>query len=904
MEIFLLVIIILLMVISQSSRNTKMSSLEEKLSGIEKYLKSLHLSQLTEHNRKKEEVKKETRKAAQVVTPPVVVPPLVVPPPVPPVIVPEVIVPPVVPPPVVPEQVVPPVVMPQAIIPPFMPVALILPVREGKNILSQKFVLPFKMAKKKNVKEQPVKEQPVKIMQEEKPPVKVQPPVKPLQPLAPQESWYDTFRKNNPDLEKFIGENILSKVAITILVIGIAFFVKYAIDKDWINETARVGIGILCGGIVLAFAHSLHKKFAAFSSVLVAGGISIFYFTIGFAFHQYHLFSQTTAFIIMLVITGFSVFISIAYDRIELAALSLVGGFATPFMVSTGQGNYQVLFIYVLILDAGMLVLAYLRRWNLINIMTYCFTMVLYISWLETKVIGAVNGPYMGALIFGAAFYIIFILMNIVNNVKEKRQFGALELSILISNTFLYFGEGLHILNNYHPEAKGVFSASLAVFNLICSWLLFKKFKADKKLVYMMIGLTLTFITVSVPIQLHGNYITLVWAFESVMLIWLAQRSKINLYRLTSILITILMFVSLFMDWAAAYSMYHVNEGTMNIIFNKGCLTGIFSALCLAAIGLLLKKETRSGEAIVQPKLLDIEFNPRNYAIFMDIAAVVVLYISGMFELVYQLNERTDGKIAFSIILCAYHLVFLSVFNFVLPRSKHRYVDVFLYYFNAASIAVFVLGFAILPIGDFKENIIGAQVNYSGFLFHYVNLAAVIFLAMRMQRLLHKKVIAAPVNPAVYSAIISIAIVYVCSIELVLHVVHLTMRHVTDFTTNHVILKLSEFSMVTVDVFKIGFPILWGLLAFAFLSFGMRRHNKTFRISGLLLIAVIVVKLFTYDIKDASEAGKIVAFIILGVVLLIISFMYQKIKALLIDDSKKKEGAESGTEDKINIPGL
>jgi uncharacterized membrane protein len=68
----------------------------------------------------------------------------------------------------------------------------------------------------------------------------------------------------------------------------------------------------------------------------------------------------------------------------------------------------------------------------------------------------------------------------------------------------------------------------------------------------------------------------------------------------------------------------------------------------------------------------------------------------------------------------------------------------------------------------------------------------------------------------------------------------------------------------------------------------MKRSNKTFRIISLLLIALILLKLFTYDIKDASEAGKIVAFIILGVVLLIISFMYQKIKALLLDDTKDK----------------
>jgi uncharacterized membrane protein len=370
-----------------------------------------------------------------------------------------------------------------------------------------------------------------------------------VKPLVPKESWYSKFRKKNPDLEKFIGENIVSKIGIAILVIGIAFFVKYAIDKEWINEIARSGIGILCGGIVLGFAHRLRANFKAFSSVLVAGGISIFYFTIGIAFHQYHLFNQTTAFVIMLVITGFSVFISIVYNRVELAALSIVGGFATPFMVSTGQGNYQILFTYILILDIGMLVLAYLRKWSLINILAYCFTMLLYFIWLQVKVIGQVNAPYKGALIFGAIFYFVFVLMNIINNIKEKRKFAALELSILISNTFLFFGAGMQILGYYHPELKGIFSLLLALFNLACSFLLFKKYKADVKLVYLMIGLALTFITIAAPVQLQGNYITLFWALESVLLIWLAQKSGIILFRFASVIITFLMGLSLLMDW-------------------------------------------------------------------------------------------------------------------------------------------------------------------------------------------------------------------------------------------------------------------------------------------------------------------------------------------------------------------
>ena len=74
----------------------------------------------------------------------------------------------------------------------------------------------------------------------------------------------------------------------------------------------------------MGVAHRLKENYKAFSSVFVAGAISIFYFTIGIAFHDYHLFNQATAFIIMVVITIFSAFVSVSYDRKELAVLSLI----------------------------------------------------------------------------------------------------------------------------------------------------------------------------------------------------------------------------------------------------------------------------------------------------------------------------------------------------------------------------------------------------------------------------------------------------------------------------------------------------------------------------------------------------------------------------------------------------
>ncbi|MBL7913083.1 MAG: DUF2339 domain-containing protein [Bacteroidia bacterium] len=820
MEIVLLLVVILLLVLFHLNKNAKLKKTEERLTNIENYLKAVKFSQApkttTQTTTTTETVKEE------------------------------------------PEKVVPPVkttiVPPKIIEPPVVKDEIPPPVKEVEKVVVNQ--------------NEPIK---VEVNQPQKQPVK---------PVVPKEGWYSKFRKNNPDLEKFIGENIVSKIAITILVISIAMFVKFAIDENWINEIARVGIGILCGGIVLGFAHYLRKNFKAFSSVLVAGGISIFYFTIGIAFHQYHIFDQTTAFIIMLLITAFSVFISIIYDRVELAALSIIGGFATPFMVSTGQGNYQVLFTYILILDIGMLALAYMRKWNLINIMAYCFTMILYFGWLQTKCIGQVNAPYKGAIIFAAIFYTVFVLMNIINNIKEKRKFAALDLSILISNTFLFFGAGMQILNYYHHELQGIFCVLLAGFNLICSFLLYKKFKADVKLVYLMIGLTLTFITIAAPVQLHGNYITLFWALEAVLLIWLAQKSQIVLFRFASVIISFLMCISLFMDWVSVYGSYH--EESVKILLNKAFITGIVSSLSLLAVALLLRKESETV------KYLGIPFNPKNYAAVLKVGFIVLLYITGLLEVGYQVSEWFSGSLNVAILIHVYHILFLAILNLAAIKLQNKGTQVTLYIFNFVSLAVFLLGFAWLPIAEFTDQLLTPEMYNVGFIFHYVSIAAVVFIGFRMYKMIHKKDPFISNTRVLNSILSSVAIVYLASVELILHVLKLNLINVFNSNDYEYTSKLMEIDSVETHVVKIGFPILWGILAFVFLFVGMKKYNKTFRVMSLVLIAITLIKLFAYDINNASQAGKIIAFFILGIVLLIIAFMYQKIKALLLDDGKDK----------------
>ena len=88
---------------------------------------------------------------------------------------------------------------------------------------------------------------------------------------------------------------------------------------------------------------------------------------------------------------------------------------------------------------------------------------------------------------------------------------------------------------------------------------------------------------------------------------------------------------------------------------------------------------------------------------------------------------------------------------------------------------------------------------------------------------------------------------------------------------------------------KTGLPVIWGLSSFVIMWLGMNYKDRTLRIVSLSLFSLTLAKLFLFDIRNIPAAGKIVAFFCLGVLLLIVSFMYQKVKKIIIADEKQPE---------------
>lgn len=699
-------------------------------------------------------------------------------------------------------------------------------------------------------------------------------------PYIPEKSWWDGFKERNPDLEKFIGENLINKIGVLILVLGISYFVKYAIDRDWINEPARVGVGILAGAIVLGFAHRLRKNFKPFSSVLVAGAIAIFYFTIAIAFHDYHLFSQTTAFVIMVGITGFSSFIALSYDRLELAILTLIGGFAVPFIVSTGEGNYVVLFTYIMILDAGILAIAYFKKWQVLNLLSFIFTMLLFAGWMN-KDINTEHPHYMGILGFSAGFYFLFTVMTMIHNLRRGGAFSGAELGMVVSNTFIFYGIGLIALDGWHPELKGGFTAVVAVFNILYALILFRKFGADRTAVYLLIGMALTFITLAVPVQFAGHNITLFWSAEMVVLMWLGKKSGMVNYRLASVAVLVLASVSLLMDWVQVYQ-----NGTQEIapVFNWVAATGIFYIGALVSLHFMLRKEE---DAPLEWK--GLATNPVAFSRLCLILAAIAGYFAGLQETTHASYIWVFGNGSKDAFPALFHLLYTTLICLAIRNGNDKKLSQVVQTLCSVNIVFYTFWFSRMAFIENAEFLASESGQRIAFILHYVSLAIVIGNAWLLYGEAKRYAESIFRHPG-FLWIGTFFAVWTASSELMLHALVISGLPYAEIAgpSMEIVAQARTADNIENQVIRTGFPILWGLLAFALLIAGIRRNLRTLRIISLTLLGITIVKLFAFDIRNASETGKIIAFILLGVLILVISFVYQKIKKLVIDNQQKE----------------
>ncbi|MBM4081950.1 MAG: DUF2339 domain-containing protein, partial [Planctomycetes bacterium] len=239
------------------------------------------------------------------------------------------------------------------------------------------------------------------------------PPQRPPEPIAPGTEWWAKFQETLRTMtwaqfEEIVGKRWMTWVGVLALFLSAGFFVKYALDRQWMGDRARVALEIGFGIAVLALGeHFVRKKMTALGQGLLGGGLAILYVTLFAAFGHYKVIQQTAAFGSMVVVTAVGMWLAVRHDAVPVSFLAVLGGLLTPVMVSTGRDARDALFSYLLLLDVGVLGVAFFRRWRTLDILTFIGTWVLFAGWFREFYYPSAIRP---TLLWLGGFYAVFLI--------------------------------------------------------------------------------------------------------------------------------------------------------------------------------------------------------------------------------------------------------------------------------------------------------------------------------------------------------------------------------------------------------------------------------------------------------------------------------------------------------------
>src|SRR6185503_14920482 len=230
-------------------------------------------------------------------------------------------------------------------------------------------------------------------------------------PPAPAELPLPPPVREPPRLETKVGLAWVNRIGAVTLALGVAFAFKYAVDSQWIGPAGRVALGVLAGLAALAAADRTWRGGQKTYAQGIAGlGIAILYLSFYASFGFYHLLESGFAFILMVVTTAMAGALALRYDAPAIAALGLLGGYATPLLLSTGEDRPWTLFSYVLILNLGALAAARFRKWRSLEALAFVATIILYGGWMADRFKPEKQTV---AALFGFLYYGMFAISEI-----------------------------------------------------------------------------------------------------------------------------------------------------------------------------------------------------------------------------------------------------------------------------------------------------------------------------------------------------------------------------------------------------------------------------------------------------------------------------------------------------------
>jgi uncharacterized membrane protein len=453
-------------------------------------------------------------------------------------------------------------------------------------------------------------------------------PPSPPQPNFQLNPISASAREDHSDLEKKIGQYWLNRIGIAAMLIGVSYFIKYAFENNWIGPGGRIAIGMLAGIALVMWSERFRAAgHVAFSYSLKAVGIGALYLSLWGAFQVYRLIPSAAAFLAMIMVTAATIVMALSQDAEILASFAMIGGFATPLLLSTGQDHEAVLFSYVALLDIAILAMAIVKPWRRLLWGSFAGTIILYVGWYSSFY-RTYYSDYSGnqrplTVFFAALFAAIFAAVPLATRYERSTKFAGPSLTLILLpllNAAVFFLQ-LYAMYEREPVTLTWFALALGAVYLGIGAAFKKRFPGEDTtfLNLLHVAIAIAFITIAIPLKLDAQWITNGWLIESAVLLWISARTKVNFLRHLAVAALVLgIFRLLFYD--------HFRAETL--VFNARFATYAIAVAVLGGIAYFGKRQASARELP-----------------FLQLA-VVTLNLLALIALTWEASDYFDRQLA------------------------------------------------------------------------------------------------------------------------------------------------------------------------------------------------------------------------------------------------------------------
>jgi uncharacterized membrane protein len=677
----------------------------------------------------------------------------------------------------------------------------------------------------------------------------------------------EELRPRGVSMEFAIASTWLLRLGVLILVMSIGFFLKYSIDRDLIGPYGRVGLAILVGiGMVGGGTRLLGGKYQPFGLGLIGGGFAALYFAAFAAFHFYHIVTDVKLALAMMVfITCCAGALAVVCDSMLVAILASLGGYGTPIMLSAGIVNFPGLFSYVLLLGLGVLGISYKKNWHLLNYLSFVCTYILFFGSLRAYQVE----NFWEVMPFLTAFFVLFSTMVFLFHLVTGARSTLLEPISLLVNAGIYFAVSYQLISEaYESRWIAAVTLGVAAFYTAHVWYCLVARILDRELLFSFVGLATFFLAVTFPLILSSEWITVSWAIQAFVMLWIAGKLRSEFLRHAAYLLYLIVIGRLcIIDLPQQYGGAAANDAHIldyaRIMLPRVVTIGIPIA-SLAGAFWLLKSPAPAASVAVDRAHDMAQWVRDRWVIRASILAVAVL---AFVALHLELN-RTFGDLYEPLRLPILSILWTAMCGLLLYEYLNDRNRVFLGLLVIFACVLIGKLFAFdLPHWDLQESMTYGRDSYP-FLevaMRLLDFGAIVgFLFIGFRLLADDAGKDAPVARR-----------FCGSMALVLLFLFLSLE-------TNTFLAYCEWAYrdrLVPGLRTGGISILWSLFAIGCLLGGIWKDVRALRYVALALFGVVCWKVFFLDLARLDPIFRVVAFMILGILVLCGSLIYLKYRS-------------------------